>query len=400
VQRLLQIKQQNQRQELLQTNRAGSGDLRQTAAPLIVPDVLGLPGQPLDAATRASLEPSVALDSRPVRIHTEAGAVADTVRRNIVFGAGQLHPATPRGQRLLAHELTHVVQQNKLPFPLLQRACRSGAACTAIKGDPGDFAGKAEAAVKELIAPPINCLAAPEHKMPADSMTALVAGAGLGVSIPPEVHGIFVDKCLPSFAGGKHGNCSDIPGGPPTGAPPDKSCISVHLADEEDAKAILGKTTRSDADKQKVLELAKHVAHETQHARFNPAAKTIVPEAADCKLDTVVAGTKDVAGLLSEMSAGFAEFDVFFKNTKSSPGKVSTFLMQAAEQDLVRRGGENLLGILTRLQCACECGTVDTYTEKVFADVAGSWTPEERTEFQKAMTGFIPSFWPKALHKK
>ena len=66
------------------------------------------------------------------------------------------------------------------------------------------------------------------------------------------------------------------------------------------------------------------------------------------------------------------------------------------------RRGENLLGILKRLQCACECGTVDTYTEKVFADAAdaGWWTPDERTEFRKAMTGFIPSFWPKALHKK
>ncbi len=303
---------------------------------------------------------------------------------------------------LLAHGLTHVVQRNELPFSLVQRACRSGAACTSsIKGDPGEFAAKAEAAVKELMDPPINCLAAPEHKVPADNVTALVTGAGLGVTIPPEVHGIFVDKCLPSFAGGKHGKCSDVPGGPPTGAPADKSCISVHLSDEEDARDILAKTTRSAADKQKLLELAKLIAHETQHARFGAAASTIVPAAADCKLDTVVAGsTRDVARFLSEMSAEIAEFDVFFKNTKSSPGKASSFALQAAEQDLVTRSGENLLGILKRLQCTCECSTVDTFTEKVFNDAASAWTPDERTEFRKAMTGFIPSFWPKALHKK
>ena len=95
-------------------------------------------------------------------------------------------------------------------------------------------------------------------------------------------------------------------------------------ADEEDARDIRAKTTRSAADKQKLLELAKHVAHETQHARFGPAAQTIVPAAADCKLDTVVAGsTRDVARLLSEMSAQIAEFDVFFKNTQSSPGDSS-----------------------------------------------------------------------------
>ena len=296
-----------------------------------------------------------------------------------------------------------VQSTNKLPHPLLQRACRSGAICTNIKGDPADFDAKAQAAVQALIDPPVNCRAAPEHMMPAASITALVTGADLGVSVPPEVHGIFVDKCLPSFAGGKHSKCSEIPGGPPTGAPADKSCISVQLADEEAAKDILAKTTRSAADKEKVLELAKHIAHETQHARFNPQAKTIVTEAADCKLDTAMAGSKKtVANLLSEMSAEFAEFDVFFRNTKSSPGKTSTFAMQDATQALVSRSGENLLGILKKLQCACECGTVDVYTEKVFADVAdtGSWTDEERTVFQKAMTGFMPSFWPKALRPK
>ncbi len=284
---------------------------------------------------------------------------------------------------------------------IVQRACKSGAACSGIKGDPGDFDAKAEAAVKELMAPPINCLNAPEHKAPADNLTALVTGAYLGVTIPPEVHGIFVDKCLPSFAGGKTGDCKDFPGGAPSGAPGDKSCIAVQLSDEEDAKAILAKTTRSAADKQKLLEFAKLMAHESQHARFNPVASTMVPDAADCTVDTPVAGgTKKVKGFLSEMSAEIAEFDVFFKNTKSSPGKTSTFAMQAAEQDLVTRSGENLLGILKKLQCTCECDTVDTFTKEVFTGTARPWTPEERIEFQKAMTGFIPSFWPKALHKK
>jgi hypothetical protein len=232
VQRLLRSKQPNQIQELLQTNGAGSGDLRQIAAPLIVHDVLGSLGQPLDPATRASLEPSIGLDSSPVRIRTDARAT-DSART-------VLQPAPPRGQPLLAHELTHAVPQNELPFPLLQRACRSGAACaSSIKGDPGEFAAKAEAEVKKLMDGPTFCLAAPEHKAPADSVTALVTGAGLGVTIPPEVHGIFIGKCLPSFAGGKRGTCSDFPGGAPTGAPADKSCISVHLSDEEDARDIL-----------------------------------------------------------------------------------------------------------------------------------------------------------------
>src|SRR5262245_19351522 len=111
---------------------------------------------------------------------------------------------------------------------------------------------------------------------------------------------------------------------------------------------------------------------------------------------------KTVANLLSEMSAEFAEFDVFFRNTQSSPGKASRLALEEAEQDLVRRSGENLLGILTKLQCACECSTVDAYTEKVFTDIvkSSSWTDEEATKFQKSMIDFIPSFWPKALRPK
>ena len=284
---------------------------------------------------------------------------------------------------------------------MVQRACTSGAACSSIKGDPGGFAAKAEAEVKKLMAAPINCLGAPEHKAPAVNVTALVTSAGLGVTIPPQVHGLFVDKCLPSFAGGKRGDCKDFPGGAPTGAPADTSCISVHLKDEEDARDILAKSTPSAADKRTLLELARLIAHESQHARFNAAASTVVPDATDCKLDTAVAGgTKKVAGLLSEMSAAIAEFDVFFKNTESSPGKASKLALEAAGQEIATRSGESLLGILRRLKCTCECATVDTFTEQVFNDATSAWKPAARTQFLSAMTDFIPGFWPRALHKK
>jgi hypothetical protein len=77
-------------------------------------------GQPLDAATRAFFEPRFGHSFANVRVHTDtrAGesaaavrALAYTVGRNIVFGAGQYLPGTQTGQRLLAHELAHVVQQ-------------------------------------------------------------------------------------------------------------------------------------------------------------------------------------------------------------------------------------------------------------------------------------------------
>jgi hypothetical protein len=88
--------------------------------PPIVHDVLNSSGQPLDAGTRAFMEPRFGHDFSRVRVHTDAraaesarsvNALAYTVGRNVVFGTGQYSPGTGEGRKLLAHELTHVVQQ-------------------------------------------------------------------------------------------------------------------------------------------------------------------------------------------------------------------------------------------------------------------------------------------------
>ncbi len=88
--------------------------------PPIVHEVLGAPGQPLDSATRAFMEPRFGHDFSHVRVHTDAraaesakmvDALAYTVGRHVVFGAGRLAPGTNEGRRLVAHELTHVLQQ-------------------------------------------------------------------------------------------------------------------------------------------------------------------------------------------------------------------------------------------------------------------------------------------------
>ncbi len=89
-------------------------------APAGVRAVLHSRGEPLDSATRASMESRFANDFRAVRIHRDAEAVASAraidarayaVGNHVVFGEQEYHPQTREGQRLLAHELTHVVQQ-------------------------------------------------------------------------------------------------------------------------------------------------------------------------------------------------------------------------------------------------------------------------------------------------
>jgi outer membrane protein OmpA-like peptidoglycan-associated protein len=91
-------------------------------APPIVHDALRAPGQPLDRSTRAFLEPRFNRDFADVRIHTGADAArsaaavqahAYTVGNDIVFGSGRYAPHTESGRSLLAHELAHVIQQER-----------------------------------------------------------------------------------------------------------------------------------------------------------------------------------------------------------------------------------------------------------------------------------------------
>ena len=97
-------------------------------APPSVHQVLNSPGHPLDPATRAFMEPRFGFDFSQVRIHDDqraadsaqaVGALAYTVGRDLVFGPGRHQPNHLLGQRLLAHELAHVVQQSSIEPPTL-----------------------------------------------------------------------------------------------------------------------------------------------------------------------------------------------------------------------------------------------------------------------------------------
>ena len=77
-------------------------------------------GTPIPDVTRKPLESAFQADFKNVRIHTntesntlsqDIGARAFTHRNNIFFNRGEYQPDTPEGQHLLAHELTHTIQQ-------------------------------------------------------------------------------------------------------------------------------------------------------------------------------------------------------------------------------------------------------------------------------------------------
>jgi hypothetical protein len=106
------------------TLRRGSFDQAENASvPPFVHEVLQLPGKPLDSATRAFMEPRFGHDFSRVRVHTDekamqsaksVNALAYTIGHHVVFGMSNYSPSSIQGRKLLAHELTHVIQQPAL----------------------------------------------------------------------------------------------------------------------------------------------------------------------------------------------------------------------------------------------------------------------------------------------
>ena len=98
----------------------GSGTAGAGTAPQLVHDVVTSPGQPLDAAMRDFLEPRFGHNLAHVRVHADGRAHlaaesvqarAFTVGSHIVFGAGEYVPTSIASRQLLAHEVTHAIQQ-------------------------------------------------------------------------------------------------------------------------------------------------------------------------------------------------------------------------------------------------------------------------------------------------
>jgi hypothetical protein len=114
---------------VIQRRMADAGGVVETVPPEIE-DSMRSPGQPLDKAALDYMEPRFGYDFSGVRVHLDSwaeasadaiGAKAFTVGRHIVFGSGRYTPGTSEGKRLLAHELTHVVQQGNDGGKTIQR---------------------------------------------------------------------------------------------------------------------------------------------------------------------------------------------------------------------------------------------------------------------------------------
>jgi hypothetical protein len=123
-------------------------------------------GSELPAPTRAFFEPRFGADFSQVRLHTDARAAdtaksinakAFTVGRDIAFGAGQYAPESPEGQRLLAHELTHVVQQDgdhiQRAWTQAKEGAATGGSASEWEKGPANFLSKTPGTSSDLSSP-------------------------------------------------------------------------------------------------------------------------------------------------------------------------------------------------------------------------------------------------------
>ena len=103
-------------------------------------------GQPLSENDRAYFEPRFGRDFSQVRVHADTrgaesaravNARAYTVGRDVAFESGEYTPGTSEGKKLIAHELTHVVQQSANEMSHASNSALSGTVdTTGLRGAP------------------------------------------------------------------------------------------------------------------------------------------------------------------------------------------------------------------------------------------------------------------------
>jgi hypothetical protein len=126
----------------LRTKRAESFGAGGIEAPASVGEVLRSQGHRIDTATRTFFEARFGHDFSNVRVHADSGAaqsardinaLAYTFRNHIVFGSNSYRPQLSEGRQLIAHELTHVLQQSGSNdgFNSIHRTVASTSRCAA-----------------------------------------------------------------------------------------------------------------------------------------------------------------------------------------------------------------------------------------------------------------------------
>jgi hypothetical protein len=165
-------------------------------APASVHRTLAGSGAPLEGGVRQDMESRFGHDFSGVRVHSDGAAAqsardvsanAYTVGNNIVFGAGQYAPGSGAGQRLLAHELTHVVQQGSAATSnIVQRAGMGDVKVAEAREAEASKRPSPDAGAPPVSGVPTDAGPAPDAGVPADA--GKQAPCPLSITGPAEVN--------------------------------------------------------------------------------------------------------------------------------------------------------------------------------------------------------------------
>lgn len=425
--------------------------------PPIVHDVLRSAGQPLDMETRSFMEPRFGHDFSQVRVHTDSRAaesasavkaLAYTVGRDVVFGARQYEPTSRSGQRLLAHELAHTVQQERQVWGVpaavptlgdphsrseteadrvadaidqgadvvrigeslparVARLCTTAATCspgTVIAGSAEDF-GVGEEAIEA------GPRARRQRMTPARAVSSGHAGRALQLerfltgqdpTRLGNIEGIFIDHDLSPGTDGLTQDCAEwitesLPSGAPT--PPGmagatKLCTFVRGRLNQEALRFNSSTAPRIGGRSREqwrIDTLQLLTHETEHPRFETAtAGAPLPPG----VTTATCSRANLLIELSELAAGLSEFPAIVRPAlaEANPTGPLHRSMDAWFRKVASTGGENFSGALTKMGCLCDCAEIDAHVSATFDEVTTSnaWTVPERTEFNSRMRVELP----------
>jgi hypothetical protein len=302
---------------------------------------------------------------------------------------------------LLAHELTHVVQQGGSGAGAqLQRACLPAADCAAkratleqfvadTKAKPENVSKEAKRAAACGKVPPDPACTSDGHGAKAPALTAILKAnypSRLGF-----ITGIFVNKDNPADWGAVTQSCASftppIPGGGRCTFVPDM--LEAEAKMYQTGKAPGGKT-RADW----LTDTVGTLTHETEHARFNAQPDMAKPNAASCDFATHKRN-------LSEMSAHLSEMHIYYRAALAKPEKNRFDAFDAKFKFWVDNGSEDIKGIVKDINCKCECADANNYITKTVEGVVTSqkWDTFEQfkvhSELRDPKWGIVPQ-WPVA----
>ena len=369
-------------------------------------------GEPLNHETRALMEPRFGADLSRVRVHTDSraaesarsvNALAYTIGRDIVFGAGQYAPQTSTGQKLLAHELTHFIQQSSTAFqPVLQRACSTDPECApAEEGDlPGsNVKGSAEHFHTSVKREEKEKAEEEETKTPREIRDELCSKVPPDPACTADGHarratefektfgpyaqfaladGVYVDKAISRRVGAYTKKCNAF-------KPRLEGDRCVFIPDSLEKQAA-----RYNSGAQKIggddraewfTDTLGIVTHELEHVRFRKKFPQTEPRPEACAFD-------DISSELTELGAIMSEFPVFFraqahKSWHDRRVEMDSWFNRKVTQP--SRHGERISGILKAIRCRCECQDVNAYLERLVDFTTESWTDVERNIFHEEL---------------